>query len=225
MKIYNNITNTYPVLVHNNGHVENKLYQSINWPVSCSDLEDCTVLTWNNTNSPGDFEKSLIRSHIPFRVLAKNVEKWNNIDKPKYVLKENIKSKYIICADSFDVKVTGDLAKCIERLKQTGCRAIYASENNFSPIDLSLCDTIKWYRSNFGPRRFLNGGMMVAETEFAVKLFKRFEELKERIITVYEQRILHEIIVEFYPDMIIDSNCNIFQCLFNTKPGEIICLN
>ena len=73
------------------------------------------------------------------------------------------------------------------------------------------------YESNGHNLCFLNGGAVLAETDYFVDLIDKYLLFIKEFINTNEQTMLHHFHFCYYPDIQIDHKCEIFQCMGPNK--------
>lgn len=175
MIVHNNDHNTYPLLMHYNGHQKSVLTEEfVNLLIGDKELkvpDDLTILTYATSNIV-DFcplIKQLNKHNIKYFNLCDfyGSENWNNTLKitylSKYLNEYEVKTKYVIVLDAIDIILSDDFYKIIDEFKKTGYKIFYgATSNRYPDVQLEPLELIQ----NKGYYKYLNSGTVIAETEY-----------------------------------------------------------
>jgi len=183
MAVRNPRTGTTPAVIHGNGLVFNasvarwfpwawdRLFREENR--QSIRLPDVTVMTCNNTDTPGAAEKSLEFLGIEHQVLGTDIpaKAWNNRIKCS-LFREAAKratTPYCMALDSFDVLVLPAIRNVVATFETFGADMVFGAEANLMPpifergvYELELADTTQT------DTPFLNGGCWMTRTPFCV---------------------------------------------------------
>lgn len=238
MFIKNLITNTYPLIIH--APDENKIWDSIlenfnkSLCFSSFNCDDILVVTWNNFES-SVLEQCLKKRKIPFCVLGKDIEVWNNLQKFFLTLKaiKNSKCKYFLGLDSHDVLVLGDLATILKRFKSKNCEILFNCEKKFYPnfsIEYFVENKKFQDKVSKGVYKYLNSGCWIGKREFCQKLFEECSNIRlwetfdcTDKLKLYncDQSVIHGMFKKYYPKIQIDYNCDIFFNISFVKDQDL----
>ncbi len=227
MHLRNRLTNTRPLVIHNNGKTNNcpSVWQKVttialSQPKQCIPC-DLTIFTWNTRPKPGLLEQCLSARNIECKVLGSNIKTWANKLKTglNITFLETIKTKYVMALDSYDVILLGCPAKILEMFMSFDCNMLFSAEKNSYPKEPMLTDFEQ--KLTLSPYPFLNGGCWIGEAGFCLSFFK--DSLKQKGFTKSprdDQGIIRQQFQEVYPKAKLDNDCKIFQNLFLAKDEE-----
>jgi hypothetical protein len=213
--IKNLIHNTNPIIFHAQGKIKfcplwEKIKDSCFSPKKIPN--ELAIVTFNNGNSFGGKENGCFEKSIENQCVAmgKEIANWKNSLKIQLTIEflEKTKSDYILSADSSDV-VVYSFNNIIESFENKKCQMLYNAElycypnRNNSEIEKSKFEK---------PFYHLNAGVWIGKREFALDFYK------ELLIAVNEETIsdqgcIREIYLRYYPKILIDDKCSIFQTL------------
>jgi hypothetical protein len=229
--LYNKRFDTYPLIVHNpkEDNFPGPMWFNLLRVKGLLDAtylpEDVTLVTWNNLPTEGLLQEQMKKLGIPYLNLASSTSFWEtNREKPRqFILRsEQIMTKYVLGLDCYDVLIVGDLSEILERFHKFGCRALFnATSCNWPPIlehqrKAAEIDTIR-------PFFHFNSGAFIGEKNFLVDFFQ--EALHDKpnpdIYPKSDQYVIKPVYFRRYPEVRIDSTCQIFQVLFLQDGGNI----
>jgi hypothetical protein len=165
-----------------------------------------------------------------YTVLGKEIKNWNNLYKVDLISKylEKTDSETILYLDSTDVLVVGDIDESI--LKKKKCKMLFNAELKFYPSCPSLEEEERFEKSVCENQYFaLNAGCWMGEVSFVKKIIQDFfdldleienhvEENKNKLekirITNSDQFRWHILYKKNFPEIQIDSRCELFQNIF-----------
>jgi len=213
--IKNLIHNTKPIIFHAQGKLRFcPLWTKIKDVCSSSKKipDGLSIVTFNNGNSFGGkeigcFEKSIENQCI---VMGKEITNWINSLKIQLTVEflENAKSDYILSADSSDV-VVYSFDDIIESFENKKCQILYNAEMQCYPNrNNSEIEKSKFEK----PFCHLNSGLWIGKRKFALEFYKELS-LAVNEKTISDQGCIREIYLKFYPEILIDDKCSIFQTL------------
>jgi hypothetical protein len=234
VNLYNKLQKSFPIIAHGPGPQGKKPIQQIaeevlnekNLPIF-EMPKDLTIITWNNSNNKGMLEKNLDLLGLDYAVLKKT--NWKNIDKIHLVAKFlcEVKTKYVMGLDAFDVVVLGNLREALRIFKSQDCKMLFnAAFYSYPNIINFKKDEKETFKG--GAFKYLNAGAWIGETEFCKSFFNKVSDntvsrKKEMMlkcanfprdivsaISWSEQfHIRHEL--SNFKEIGIDVNCLIFQ--------------
>jgi hypothetical protein len=221
MLIKNNKYNTFPLIAHN-PYIE---IDSLLWDElikknlkKCQKPHDLTIVTWNNQETKGMLQIQLESLNIDYICLGKGIKWETNRNKPKLLLEyiKNIKTNYILGLDCYDVIIIGNIFNIIEKFKKFKCKLLFNSTGTVFPPDEG-CEFIEKSRCE-GPFCFFNSGAFLGETDFIESVFSNLN-LSDPSWPFSDQFILRKKYYSLFPQIKIDSMCEIFQTmnLFKNK--------
>lgn len=227
MLLTNPLFDTHPVVVHCGGY----LYpvHEFNWkpikeaflaspPQSIGAVEDLTIITFNNGHDAmGVVEQSLDHLGVPYRVLGAGVSEWNNaVHKPRLTLEalEDIDTELVMAVDSRDGLVVGDPGLAVQRFRRDFDCEMLISADRFS---YPLISEFKAYEDSLpgaadSEFRYLVAGAWLGRREFLREFFAAAaarDPLPEAPRS--EQGILRALFQDYYPRVLLDYRCEIFQ--------------
>jgi hypothetical protein len=203
------------------------------------DMNDSTIITWNNNQEKGILAECLDRMGVPYLVLGKGIKEWKNIYKVNLTCEAlgNIKTKYVMGLDSYDVLLLGSPSEVVRRFEGFSCEILFNAVSKFYPdchkfeLDGERFITRDWQefeaRISDSYWRYLNGGAWIGKTSFCRKFFadclsRKTEELVDarklplkkgayhQRVADSEQAVLHWAFQDFFPQVQLDYNCEIF---------------
>jgi hypothetical protein len=215
MLIKNNKYNTFPIIAHN-PYIE---INSLLWDEliktnlkKCQKPHDLTIVTWNNQETKGMLQIQLESLNIDYICLGKGIKWETNRNKPKLLLEyiKNIKTNYILGLDCYDVMIIGNIFNIIEKFKKFKCNLLFNSTGTVFPPDEG-CEFIEKSRCE-GPFCFFNTGAFLGETNFIESTFSKLDFSNKDWIHS-DQFIIRKLYHSLYPQIQIDSMCEIFQIM------------
>lgn len=230
-RIHNYKYGTFPLIGHNpfvdlySCRLWNTIQSYANPRSHCDVPDDLTIVTWNNTNKKGCFELQLDTLGMNYLCLGQNLKWTTNQLKPLTLKQEipHIKTKYVLCADSFDVLILDDLHDLIARFSKFDTGVLFNATccvfpylNNHRQIEQELCPE--------PPFQFFNSGLFVGETQFVASLLEAlpFDDPEFRNS---DQYLFRQVYHKWYPDIQIDWCCEMFQIMYlpeNVWSGKTI---
>lgn len=227
IKFYNTIYNTNPIIFHANGDPK----KSVLW----TEIKNlCTnevvvpgnlqIVTFNNGSAHGcknigSLEKSIQNQCT---VMGSNIIQWKNIYKLSLVVDflQYCKTEYVLSLDSSDI-VIFSLQDIINKFLEKKCDILFNAEMNCWPKEY---DNEKgWFREPFC---YLNAGCCIGKRESLLKFYQECLFLKD-INGTYpnsEQKIVKINFYKWYPKILIDDDCTIFQTL-NRVTSDMLSMN
>jgi hypothetical protein len=233
--ICNVVTNTRPYFVHACGKLEFcPTYPSILdycKPTPSRPDPRITIITFRNRAGIGHcgkdletFERNLRDWGIPCIVLGLGLEDWKNRLKLSLLSEflPQVKTRYILVADSSDVAMVRPLDGLVEEFESLGVGAVFNGERNLWPPDLA--EDLRHFEERIaGIREFprLNAGLWMATTDFARAILYKWQEVPLFTAMEGSEQIYYKTIYPlFYPSLIVDHGCRLFQNL-NRVPWEM----
>jgi hypothetical protein len=178
--------------------------------------DDTSLITWNNgPEMSSDMERQCAEAGVPLTVLGRDGTPWSLV--AKYELLRDFAlstdKPMVIAFDSQDVLIQGDLERCVKRLRELECEALFSAERNVFPDDLEMdheiaCFELKHYKR---PWVHLNAGMFVARRSFLADLPTMPEEWR------IDQRMWRYLQMRLWPMIRADDTCTVFQNI-NASP-------
>ena len=234
--IYNTLTDTCPIVVHNPFEFRdwNRIVEiALNAP-PCKDEPQLTILTFNNQTETNLLQRNLERLNIKHRVLGRHIAKWSNLHKVDLAFEalETVDTPYLMACDGSDVCFLASPSEILHRFVRTGAQMLFnATYVNWPPDQTYATIEMKLH-----PDRafcFLNGGVWIAHAESAKKVLHLTRELRKDIeykrkledlcrnrrpshkelFRNSEQVSIRPIYHKCFPEVNIDSRCEIFQVL------------
>jgi hypothetical protein len=212
----NLIYNTNPTIFHAHGIPQKSpLWQRIK-DLCNNDVfipHNLQIVTFNNGSSHCNKDVGSLENSIQNRctVMGADIKKWNNIHKISLIidyLKSN-QTDYVLSMDSSDV-VVFCLGEIIEKFLLKNCDILFNAEINCWPKDYS--DEKKWFREPFC---YLNAGACIGKKESMLKFYSECLSFV-KVEDYSEQKIVKQNFYKWYPKILIDDNCSIFQTLNGT---------
>jgi hypothetical protein len=102
------------------------------------------------------------------------------------------------------------LGEIIEKFLLKNCDILFNAEINCWPKDYS--DEKKWFREPFC---YLNAGACIGKKESMLKFYSECLSFV-KVEDYSEQKIVKQNFYKWYPKILIDDNCSIFQTLNGT---------
>lgn len=219
-RIHNLKYDTFPLIAHNpfvdmfDCVMWDTMQSHINLGIFCKKPYDLTIVTWNNGQVKGCFESQLDSLSLPYKCLGSGMNWTTNRLKPitlkKYI--QNIKTKYVLCADSFDVLILDNIEGIASRLDKIGAKVlfnatccIYPEIDKHREIEQALCPE--------PPFQFFNSGLFIGETEFVKKLLDAMQ-LNDPLFMNSDQYLYRQIYHDWHPEIQIDWRCEVFQIMY-----------
>ena len=233
MKIRNKITNTYPIAFHLSGKKRwNKTgYEIYNQFINSNDLYKTEKLRSDTKiifphygySEPPMVEKSLHKlkvdnTNIAEEYLSEEIDitsffsyRWKMLSDWS---KKNSDFKYIIGQDASDIFFAEHPNRIVEIFEnEFQCDALFNAEKQCWPKQLRPKYNELYATKNLKHNpivKFLNAGLFIAKTEFMPKLYDII--LKTPILQDNtDQGQIHQIYLNNYPQMQVDSECRVFQ--------------
>jgi hypothetical protein len=213
--IKNLIYNTNPIIFHAQGKLKFcPLWTNIK--DVCSSLKkipsELAIVTFNNGNTVGGKEIGCFEQSIQNQctIMGKEIINWRNALKIQLTVEflENTKVDYILSADSSDV-VVYSFDNIIESFENKKCQMLYNAEMHCYPNkNNSEIEKSKFKK----PFCHLNSGVWIGKREFALEFYKELQLIINEK-TISDQGCIREIYLKWYPKILIDDNCSIFQTL------------
>lgn len=232
--IHNRVFNTYPIFAHAPGRIQyiplwsDMLAHDNRFQFRCQPLDCLEIVTFNNgskggyNNKPlGLFEKSLSKRGLAASVLGENVIPWKNCLKlPLLVNHLKLLDKpYVLIADSSDVILCKKIDDIIERFERFECDALFNGEKISWPV---LPYHLSKFEPSLHPDCYLNAGLWLARTEFALELATAARDAWVPDNLAHSEQVHFKYVYpQFYPRMQVDSRCEIFQGMNRVTDDEI----
>ncbi|MEZ6127140.1 MAG: class I SAM-dependent methyltransferase [Planctomycetaceae bacterium] len=233
--ITNCLFGTRPIAAHCPGPLHGRWHHFadavINQPAQQCECPDVTVLTWNTGERPsrpnkpcGVLERSLLQLGIQPTVLAQGKRNWKNRDKFAVTAEalSNVRTRYVIGADSADVVFFANPQIAVDRFRQHhSCQLLFnATGSRCWPELPSFVDFQRSLpmASLTQGRHWINSGLFVGTTEFCRHYFAKLA--LEKPVAGYEasdQAVVMQSWPDWYPDVQADYLSQIFQW-FNEEP-------
>lgn len=221
-------TETYPLIIHAAGTAYKK---SLLWEVILHAWKktkvkkvkkDCwkqlTVITFNSKAEKSILEKSLDRLGAKYRVLGRNIKKWDHFKKISLVSQElpAIDTPYLMVLDGYDLLMLRDPLEAVDKFKKMKCEILFNGDKFFN---FRFRHTDFWHKDwkNFyekigsGEWKYLNAGGCIAKTEFYRKFIEKV--LKEKVnspVQDDDQFHIYPVFKELYPQTLLDYKNEIF---------------
>lgn len=182
-----------------------------------------TAVTFNNgreghnSKHPGVFESSV----EDVVVLGSGILEWKNAMKINLLWEflASVSTEHVLVSDSSDVVLIGDANKLIPWLESSGRSAIFNAEKKQWPTNLPT--NIGEFELSISQTSYphLNAGLWLAKTEFA----KELVGFCRRMIGISgsEQYYYKHAYPTFFPAMVIDDSCEMFQNLNRVGDDEL----
>lgn len=227
MIVKNNISGTYPVIVHGpnaEAPIWNKLLRCYKTMIRKVEVDDrLTILTWNNL-SKGVLEDSLERAGLPYVLKGKDRVVWNNLMKFRFNLEviDQVNTEYVMGLDSHDVLFLGKPKNAVDRFAEMGCSMLFNSEAKFYPdLPDPYYQDNKIYQESIAQSKFcyLNAGAWIGRREFCRKFWQtcrgvRFWEIVDCSnppkLYSCDQSVIHDVFKTYWPEVRLDYNCDVF---------------
>jgi hypothetical protein len=203
------------------------------------DMGDLTIITWNNNQEKGFLEECLDRMGVPYLVLGRGIKEWRNIYKVNLTCEVlgDIKTKYVMGLDSYDVLLLDSPGEVVRRFEGFSCEILFNAVSKFYPdchkFELAGERFITRDWEEFQGRisnsywRYLNAGAWIGKTSFCRRFFadclsRKTEELVDagklpfkkgayhQKLTDSEQTALNWTFQDYFPQVQLDYNCEIF---------------
>jgi hypothetical protein len=220
----NKIYNTHPFIFHAQGRSQFcPLWEIVR--KKCGQIKQIPngleIVTFNNGNGfenkkPGSLEESVQNQCI---VMGRDIKDWKNFYKIQLAVDflATSNAKYVISADSSDV-VVFYLDGIIDEFEKKKCGILYNAEVNCWPIDSVIGD---FEKSKFkAPFCHLNAGAWIGHRAFALEFYRACLKSID-LSTNSEQSYIKKIYKEWYPNILIDDHCEIFQTLNRVSEFEL----
>jgi len=158
-------------------------------------------------------------------VSAKDEKEWVNINK-YFLLKDFLltydlsKYDYVICMDAGDVLIDGDFNELIEYFESLNCNTLFNSEvNMFHDKRTQLFQEQVNRDSGIDGKekryKYLNSGFYITRKDELYKLVDFVLEDFLTMLTTSDQCICHNYYKLNYPNVRVDLNDDVTQCLFD----------
>lgn len=215
------------------------------------DMGDLTIITWNNNRKKGVLEECLDRMGVAYLVLGKGLKEWKQIFKVRLTCEAlgDIKTKYVMGLDAYDVLLLESPRQVVKRFEGFSCEMLFNATFEFYPschkFELAgehfITRDWKDFQSSISDSywRYLNGGAWIGKTPFCRKFFadclsRKTEELVAagklplrkgafyQKVTDSEQIILNWAFKDYFPQVQLDYNCEIFLNLSEVYSGKYV---
>lgn len=241
MKIFNNITKTYPTAFHLNGDVDLNahgydIYNEINPYIKKCDITDADKITlcfakWGRVSGRKCImEETLNTMELPWLNIANEYTsgglkgRRQLIKKPK-MLRDSlskINTEYIMGWDITDTFFTTSPNKIVERFEsEFDCDMLFNAEVVCYPKEArELYETWNNYDEivKQSPFRFLNSGLWIAKTDFCREIIDDVIKTKKLVHMGSwpgDQGVFQQIYQKYFPRIQVDHQCKIFQATCN----------
>ena len=218
-------------------------------PISLEEDLDLTIVTWKGgkyKNTETILEKFMRFYDFPLLILdwPENKNFWEGSKAKdtttlKAIKNKTIKTKYVLWLDAGDVILLEHPKYILEKFKEislnTGTKIIFNAEknnypkpnrmNNISPKVMEQWNkTLANDENNKGPFKYLNSGVLIGETKELEKLLETSSNIgpNDPINDTVQCRIaqyLHK------DTTTIDTNTDIFACLYDVERSDVKILN
>ncbi|HPD17895.1 MAG TPA: hypothetical protein PLE19_23400 [Planctomycetota bacterium] len=231
--VVNLVFDTRPLVVHAPGLAgKNELWQDLQAEFFQTPARqfgpagDLTILTWNNQAAPGVLQRCLDHLGVPYLVLGQGVKEWKNLHKIRLTREAlgGVQTRYVMGLDAADVLVLAHPLAVLERFqREFSCRLLIGAETHCFPEIAELRRFEDSLPGATSPWRYLNSGMWIGETAFCRGFFAAAAEAEpwpgdERFLRS-DQGVLKKLLRRFYPDVLLDTQCRLFQNI-NLPRGE-----
>jgi hypothetical protein len=181
----------------------------------CSDVSLCT---WNSSTTHGLLEINLLNRRMTYACLGRGIKNWTNRLKIPLTLEfvKTVRTKYIIALDCYDVLVLGEIEEIIDRFRKTGAEILF----NATGTNYPSCQRNKEIEEKIcveRPFNFLNSGAFIANRDYLEDFLSDVNSYEDEYTMRYkssDQIKYKPLYYKRYPDVRIDSTCEIFQIMF-----------
>jgi hypothetical protein len=238
MIIRNNLTGTYPSVIH--APDTTKLWDQINENFFSSRIpiakvyKNLTIITWNNFKS-SPLESCLLKKQIPFLALGKDLTIWNNLQKFKLNLEAfNLQTTpYYMGLDAHDVLLLGEIDYIVEKFESLNCDLLFNSESFFYPdFPINYYQNNKFFQQSKSNSkyRYLNSGAWIGRRDFCMKFFAECQKIRiwemfdcSQYLKLFncDQSVVHSMFQKYYPKVKLDYNCEVFFNIANISEHEL----
>jgi hypothetical protein len=189
--------------------------------------KELTVLFVSNLPEKGSMARCLDFYGISYSILGQKIPRWTNVEKITLINEHLrfVRTPFVAFFDCDDVFATAPLQHALEIFKREfHCKMLLMGGEVLWPPVFKEAPYRKYSKffeevqeSKKSNHIYLNSGGWIADTNFVRRLFvelntTRFEPFPEddqpRFWMVYEK---------YYPEMLIDYECKIFQCEFSVE--------
>ena len=199
------------------------------------------ILSHNYRNKP-ILEKNLQYLGIEeYTVLGRDLDLWDHRQTVLMMLEhlqQHSSKPYILYLDAADILICDDPSKLLERFKREfSCKVLFNAEKKSYPWIASVktkqseeenrrIRMIEDFERGHYPAPFvyLNSGAFIGERKFLIEVLKKCLEcvpLFETKDCIYSNQILYrEVHRLFYPKVMIDAECRIFQTMVGIRFEE-----
>lgn len=223
------------MIIHNNGPSQCPIWPIVSKVSESSLLNhrnlplNLTIITWNNSKRKGILEKVLDRYRAKCITLGKG-RPWKR--KNKLLLNvESLKcinTEYTMGVDCYDVIILS-FKDIISRFTNMKCQMAFGAEIN----DYPKVPSLKKFELSIAESRFchLNSGCWLGKTDYCLEFFKDclaadssdiLAADPRKHISNDDQGITRKIFRNRFPDVKLDYNCDIFQCLYGLYKEVIV---
>lgn len=233
--IFNKEHKTNPVIIHNpcSDIRESVLWSSltnehVNLKKNITLPKDLTIVTWNNKHN-SLLEQQLKKLNINYLNLVEVGIDWfsNRIKIHSFIEGfDKIKTKYVLGLDSFDVIIVGELENILEKFKNFNCNLLFNATNFNYPNYATHLNTPEENKNQYF--KYLNSGCFIGEKNFIKSVFSECLFLPEELKSQYpqsDQFLLKFLYFDKYPNIRIDSCCEIFQIITIEETEKTIYIN
>lgn len=225
-RFHNALTGTEPLAFHAQGYHEYKpVWPRIRAhvfdapPKSIGPSDRITVLTCNNGHGAmGLFETSCAQLGVPVVVGGREFPEWiNAVHKPRAILNalEGIRTPWVMYADSRDAILAGDPDRLVDdmdlhfpgaQMVFGACQLSWPNAPDLTEFELDLPG------AKGSDYKHLNGGLWIARTEFAHRIFTKVEAIAPHpAAPESEQGKLRKLFPGHYPEITLDYGLRMFH--------------
>lgn len=224
MKLINEIFSTEPAIIHFPYHHSHPIWNRlVRHSLKNSDRyevpDGLKVFTFNNRPVPMLLEQVAAQHGVQTTVLGRTVQYWVNRLKIKLCLDflEHVEEPYVLGLDDDDVILLQDAPQlAFNRFLQNNCKALYNASSvahpnvsKYKEVDVQLVpDSIFAH---------LNSGCFIGETKFLREVYREaaaYNDADTQLHFKSDQVKIRPIYHKLFPDLKIDSRCEIFQILY-----------
>jgi len=227
MIVKNNLSGTYPVIVHGpnaKAPIWKQLLRCYKRIIQKVEVDDrLTILTWNNL-AKGVLEESLDLAGVPHVVKGRDRVVWNNLMKFRFNLEviDQVKTEYVMGLDSHDVLFLGKPKDVVDRFSTMDCSMLFNAETRFYPdLRVDYYQKNKVFQQSISQSKFcyLNAGAWIGRREFCREFWQSCREVKfwEMVdcsdppkLYSCDQSVIHGVFNKYHPKVTLDYHCNIF---------------
>jgi hypothetical protein len=224
MLVTNFTYQTNPIVLHNplsdrvNHEWQYCVRNTLHKPIKQQNCPEIDICTWNSSFNPGLLEINLKKNGLNYTCLGRGIKNWSNRLKIKLALEfvNFTDKKYVFAADCFDVLLVGEISDLLKRFHATGAQVIFnATGTNYPPCDRN--GRIEERICKDRPFCYLNSGMFIGRTDYLRGLLEEVEHYEDEYTMLYstsDQIKYKPIYHRRFPDVQLDSQCQMFQVMF-----------